>query len=232
VDGVTLEEFEADLKDNLYRVWNRMSSGSYFPPPVRGVEIPKPHGQGVRMLGVPSVADRVAQTVVARVLEEKVEPVFHPDSYGYRSGRGALDAVAACRKRCWSTDWVIDLDIRAFFDTVPWDLVVKAVEANTDLPWVVLCVKRWLEAPLALPDGTLRQRDRGTPQGVCDLTCPGESVPSLCVRLVDGQGISWHQVRALCGRCCGALRQRSAGRACVDGTSGTDEEGRVGTAPR
>lgn len=165
VDGVTLEGFEADLRNNLYRVWNRMSSGSYFPPPVRAVEIPKPHGPGVRTLGVPSVADRVAQTVVARVLEEKVEPIFHPDSYGYRPGRSALDAVAACRTRCWSTDWVIDLDIRAFFDTVPWDLVVKAVEANTDLPWVVLYVKRWLEAPLALPDGTVRQRDRGTPQG-------------------------------------------------------------------
>jgi group II intron reverse transcriptase/maturase len=165
VDGVTLEEFEADIKSNLYRVWNRMSSGSYFPPPVRGVEIPKPRGQGVRMLGVPSVADRVAQTVVARVLEEKVEPIFHPDSYGYRPGRGALDAVTACRKRCWKYDWVIDLDVQKFFDTVPWDLVVKAVMANTDLPWVVLYVKRWLEAPLALPDGSLRLRDRGTPQG-------------------------------------------------------------------
>jgi group II intron reverse transcriptase/maturase len=165
VDGVTLEEFESDLKSNLYRVWNRMSSGSYFPPPVRGVEIPKPHGQGVRMLGVPSVADRVAQTVVARVLEEKVEPIFHPDSYGYRPGRGALDAVAACRDRCWKYDWVIDLDVQKFFDTVPRDLVVKAVTANTGLPWVVLYVKRWLEAPLVLPGGSVRQRDRGTPQG-------------------------------------------------------------------
>jgi group II intron reverse transcriptase/maturase len=165
VDGVTLEEFESDLRSNLYRVWNRMSSGSYFPPPVRGVEIPKSHGQGVRMLGVPSVADRVARTVVARVLEEKVERIFHPDSYGYRHGRGALDAVAACRKRCWKYDWVIDLDIQKFFDSVPWDLVVKAVTANTGLPWVVLYVKRWLEAPLALPGGSVRQRDRGTPQG-------------------------------------------------------------------
>ncbi|MGH9195671.1 MAG: reverse transcriptase domain-containing protein, partial [Acidimicrobiia bacterium] len=117
VDGVTLIGFESDLKNNLYRVWNRMSSGSYFPPPVRGVEIPKPHGPGVRMLGVPSVADRVAQTVVARALEEKVEPIFHSGSYGYRPGRGALDAVAACRKRCWDTDWVINVDIQAFFDT-------------------------------------------------------------------------------------------------------------------
>jgi retron-type reverse transcriptase len=105
VDGITLEEFGTDLKNNLYRVWNRMSSGSYFPPPVRAVEIPKPHGQGTRLLGVPSVADRVAQTVVARVLEAKVEPIFHADSYGYRPGRSALDALAACRKRCWNTDW-------------------------------------------------------------------------------------------------------------------------------
>jgi RNA-directed DNA polymerase len=165
VDGVSIEDFEKDLRNNLFKVWNRMSSGSYFPPPVRAVEIPKAHGQGTRILGVPAIGDRIAQTVVARVLEERVEPVFHQDSYGYRPGRGALDAVAACRKRCWTTDWVIDLDIRAFFDTVPWDLVVKAVEANTDQRWVVLYVERWLAAPLVLPDGKTRQRERGTPQG-------------------------------------------------------------------
>jgi RNA-directed DNA polymerase len=165
VDGCSLEEFEKDLQNNLYRIWNRMSSGSYFPPPVLAVEIPKPHGGGTRVLGVPTVADRVAQTVVARRLEAKVEPIFHPDSYGYRPGRSALDAVATCRRRCWSTDWVIDLDIQKFFDSVPWDLMVKAVEAHTDQPWVVLYVKRWLVAPLQLPDGSLRERDRGTPQG-------------------------------------------------------------------
>jgi retron-type reverse transcriptase len=137
-----------------------MSSGTYFPPPVLAVEIPKPHGSGTRILGVPTVADRIAQTVVAMELERKVEPVFHEDSYGYRPGRSALDAVVVCRERCWKTDWVIDLDIEKFFDSVPWDLVVKAVEANTDLPWVVLYVRRWLAAPLQLPDGTLQQRDR------------------------------------------------------------------------
>jgi RNA-directed DNA polymerase len=144
-----------------------MSSGSYFPPPVAAVEIPKPHGGGTRMLGVPTVADRVAQTVVARRLEGKVEPIFHPDSFGYRPGRSALDAVAACRQRCWRYDWVIDLDVEKFFDSVPWDLVVKAVNAHLDTEerWVVLYVKRWLAAPLQQPDGTLRQRDRGTPQG-------------------------------------------------------------------
>ena len=165
VDGVTIEEFEKDLKNNLYRIWNRMSSGSYFPPPVKAVEIPKPHGDGVRVLGVPCVGDRIAQTVAARRLEAKVEPIFHPDSYGYRPGRSALDAVAACRQRCWNSDWVIDLDVEKFFDSVPWDLMIKAVQAHTDDPWVVLYVTRWLQAPLALPDGTLQQRDRGTPQG-------------------------------------------------------------------
>jgi RNA-directed DNA polymerase len=165
VDGVDLEAFESDLKNNLYKIWNRMSSGSYFPPPVKAVEIPKPHGLGTRMLGVPTVADRIAQTVVAVRLEEKVEPIFHPDSYGYRPGRSPLDAVRACRVRCWKYDWVIDLDVQKFFDSVPWVLVVKAVEAHTDLPWVLLYVKRWLAAPIQLPDGTVQQRDRGTPQG-------------------------------------------------------------------
>jgi RNA-directed DNA polymerase len=118
VDGESIEEFERDLKGNLYKLWNRMSSGSYFPPPVRMVEIPKPGGQGVRVLGVPTVADRIAQTVAKMYLEPKVEPIFHPDSYGYRPGRSALDAVATCRERCWKADWVIDLDIKAFFDTL------------------------------------------------------------------------------------------------------------------
>ena len=165
VDGCSIDEFEKDLKNNLYKIWNRMSSGSYFPPPVLAVEIPKPHGGGTRILGVPTVADRIAQTVAARRLEEKVEPIFHPDSYGYRPARSALDAVGRCRERCWRYDWVIDLDIQKFFDSVPWHLIVRAVEAHTDVPWVVLYVKRWLAAPVRLPDGTLAERDRGTPQG-------------------------------------------------------------------
>ena len=167
VDGQSIEAFEADLKNNLYRIWNRMSSGTYFPPPVMAVEIPKPHGGGTRVLGVPCVADRIAQTVAAARLEEAVEPVFHPDSYGYRPGRSQLDAAGACRERCWEYNWVIDLDIRKFFDSVRWDLIVKAVEAHTshETRWVVLYVKRWLAAALQLPDGTLQERDRGTPQG-------------------------------------------------------------------
>jgi retron-type reverse transcriptase len=116
VDGCSLEEFEADLSNQLYKIWNRMSSGSYFPPPVLAVEIPKPHDDGVRILGVPTVADRVAQTVVATRLEREVEPIFHFDSYGYRPGRSALDAVGSCRARCWKYDWVIDLDIQKFLD--------------------------------------------------------------------------------------------------------------------
>ncbi len=166
VDGQSLEAFEEqDLKGNLYKIWNRMSSGTYFPPPVKAVEIPKAHGGGTRILGVPTVADRVAQTVVAARLEAEVEQIFHPDSYGYRPNRSALDAVGACRRRCWEYNWVIDLDIRKFFDSVRWDLVVKAVEAHTDARWVVLYVKRWLAAPMQLPDRSLRERDRGTPQG-------------------------------------------------------------------
>jgi RNA-directed DNA polymerase len=141
-----------------------MSSGSYFPPPVKAVEILKPHG-GIRILGVPTVADRIAQTVVAMQLEPRVEQIFHDDSYGYRVRRSALDAVETCRKRCWKRDWVINLDIRDFFGSVDHDLVVKAVEANTDQPWVVLYVKRWLTAPVQYPDGTLVVPDRGTPQG-------------------------------------------------------------------
>jgi RNA-directed DNA polymerase len=165
VDGCTIEEFETELRDRLYVTWNRMASGSYVPPPVKAVEVPKPHGGGTRMLGVPTVADRVAQTVVAMELEKVVEPKFHRSSYGYRPGRSPLHAVEACRQRCFTHPWVLDCDIAGFFDNVPHDLIVKAVENNTDQRWVVLYVKRWLKAPLQHPDGTLEQRDRGTPQG-------------------------------------------------------------------
>ena len=167
VDGQSIVDFEADLRNNLYRIWNRMSSGTYFPPPVRAVAIPKPHGGGTRVLGVPTVGDRIAQTVVALTLEPRTEAVFHRDSYGYRPGKSAHQALAACRERCWKKDWVLDVDIRAFFDSLNHDLVVKAVQANitTEQRWVLLYVKRWLTAPLQLSDGILQQRDRGTPQG-------------------------------------------------------------------
>jgi RNA-directed DNA polymerase len=167
VDGVTLEEFGADLRNNLYKIWNRMSSGTYFPSPVLAVEIPKLHGGGTRTLGVPTIADRVAQTVAAAALAPRTEAIFDGDSYGYRPGRSALDAVAVCRTRCWKKDWVIDLDVQKFFDSVPWDLMVKAVQANITAgqEWVLLYVRRWLAAPLQMPDSELAGRDRGTPQG-------------------------------------------------------------------
>lgn len=164
VDGVTIEAFESDLQNNLYKIWNRMSAGSYFPPPVRLVEIPK-SGSGTRILGVPTVADRVAQTVVANYLMGRVERKFHPDSYGYRPHRSAHDALEVTRRRCLEKAWVVDCDIQGFFDNVDHDLMIKAVAANTDEDWVLLYVRRWLSAPLHHDDGTMVARDRGTPQG-------------------------------------------------------------------
>jgi RNA-directed DNA polymerase len=162
-DGITIEQFEEDLSGNLYRLWNRMSSGSYFPGPVRAVEIPKQGG--IRVLGIPNVVDRVAQTAAAMALEPRVEPVFHEDSYAYRPGRAPVDAVAVCRERCLKKDWVVDLDIRAFFDSVSWELMLRAVARHSDQKWVVMYVERWLKAPMQRPDGTLVQRVKGTPQG-------------------------------------------------------------------
>lgn len=164
VDQQSIAEFDQDVQSNLYKLWNRLSSGSYFPPPVRAVEIPKNTG-GTRTLGVPTVADRIAQTAVCMVLEPELEPVFHEDSYGYRPGRSALQALAVTRRRCWDDDWVIDLDIRAFFDTIDHELLMRAVRHHTDLPWVMLYVARWLSAPLQHIDGTRTTRDRGSPQG-------------------------------------------------------------------
>jgi RNA-directed DNA polymerase len=163
VDEQSIEEFEQDLSGNLYKLWNRLSSGTYFPPPVRAVEIPKRDGSS-RVLGVPTVADRIAQTVVRLYLEPSVEPVFYEDSYGYRPGRSAHDALGVCRERCWRNDWVLDMDIRKFFDSVSWDLTLKAVAHHSDQRWIVLYVQRWLKAPLQTEDGSLVERDRGTPR--------------------------------------------------------------------
>ena len=160
VDGQSLAAFEKDLKGNLYKVWNRMSSGSYFPPPVKLVETTKDDG-GIRPLGIPTVADRVAQTAGKMAFEPSVEPVFHPSSYGYRPGRSALDAVGVARKRCWELDWVVDLDIKAFFDSLDHDLVERAVAHHTEVPWVRLYISRWLRAPVQMPDGTLVPRTKG-----------------------------------------------------------------------
>ena len=163
VDGQSIAAFEERLEDNLYKVWNRMSSGTWFPPPVRAVEVPKPGG--TRTLGVPTVADRVAQTVAARRIEAVAEQFFHRDSYGYRPGRSAHDALAVARARCWKYDWVLEFDIRRFFDSVPHDLVVRAVEGLGLPPWVLLYVQRWLTAPVQVPGGEVRARGMGTPQG-------------------------------------------------------------------
>ena len=163
VDGQSIEEFEADLKNNLYKLWSRMSSGSYFPPPVRRVEIPK--GEGTRPLGIPTVADRIAQTVVKRFLEPLVEPWFHCDSYGYRPGKSALDAVGVARWRCWRYAWVLDLDIKAFFDSIETDLLMRAVRKHMDCPWALMYIERWLTAPMQATDGSRIARERGTPQG-------------------------------------------------------------------
>lgn len=165
VDDQTIAEFEKDLSNNLYRLWNRMSSGSYMPPPVRRVDIPKGDGRGTRSLGIPTVSDRIAQMVVKRYLEPVLEPVFHDDSFGYRPGRSAHDALAAARQRCWRFDWVLDLDIKGFFDNIDWELLMRAVRRHTDCAWVLLYIERWLKAPVSMPDGALVSREKGTPQG-------------------------------------------------------------------
>ena len=164
VDGESLESFESNLKNNLYKLWNRMSSGSYFPPPVRAVEIPKKSG-GVRVLGVPTVADRVAQMVVKIYFEPRVEPYFHSDSYGYRPGKSAHDALAVTRERCWKYDWVLEFDIKGLFDNIDHELLMKAVRKHTGNPWVILYIERWLKAPFQMPNGAVVERTKGTPQG-------------------------------------------------------------------
>jgi RNA-directed DNA polymerase len=164
VDGVSLAEFEKDWQNHLYRLWNRMSSGSYMPPPVKLVEIPK-KGGGVRPLGIPTVSDRIAQAVVAGLLEKAVELVFHEDSYGYRPGKSAIQALEKTRVRCWKYDWVVDLDIRSFFDNLPHDLLMKAVRKHMDCKWALLYIERWLVAPLQKEDGMIEARTKGVPQG-------------------------------------------------------------------
>jgi len=164
VDKESITDFERDLKGNLYKIWNRMSSGSYVPPPVRTVAIPKKAG-GERMLGIPTVADRVAQMVVKLHFEPIVEPHFHEDSYGYRPNKSAIQAVGVTRKRCWRYDWVLEYDIKGLFDNIDHELLMRAVRKHTESKWVLLYIERWLKAPFQKGDGTQNERMKGTPQG-------------------------------------------------------------------
>ena len=164
VDEESIKDFEQKLKDNLYRIWNRMSSGSYLPPAVRTVAIPK-DGGGERKLGIPTVGDRVAQMVVEMQMEPAIEPLFHEDSYGYRPLKSAHDAVGTARQRCWRYDWVLDLDIKGFFDNIPHELMMRAVCKHAREKWVVLYIERWLKAPAQDEQGRLTERNKGTPQG-------------------------------------------------------------------
>lgn len=164
IDGESIEDFEGNLKGNLYKIWNRMSSGSYFPPAVKTVEIPKADGKK-RKLGIPTVSDRIAQMVVKIYLEPTVEPYFHPDSYGYRPKKSAIQALGVARKRCWDYDWVVDIDIKGFFDNIDHELMMKAVGKHTQEPWMLIYVQRWLEAPAQEVDGNITKRSKGTPQG-------------------------------------------------------------------
>jgi RNA-directed DNA polymerase len=164
IDGVSLAMFEADLTGNLYKLWNRLSSGSYFPPPVKQVEIPKRNG-GVRILGVPTIADRIAQQVIVARIGGDLHGVFHPDSHGYQLDKSAADAVANTRKRCWEYDWVVEFDIRRAFDELDWDLLRKAIAKHIKDPWCVLYIERWLTAPAVSPGGQSVQRTKGVPQG-------------------------------------------------------------------
>lgn len=163
VDGQTIEQFEADLKGNLYKIWNRMSSGTYFPPPVRAVSIPKKSG-GERILGVPTVSDRIAQMVVKQLIEPDLDPIFLPDSYGYRPRKSALDAVGVTRERCWKFDWVLEFDIRGLFDNINHELLLKAVRKHVNCKWALIYIERWLKAPME-QDGIRKERTLGTPQG-------------------------------------------------------------------
>ncbi len=199
VDGQSIEDFDRDLNKNLYRIWNRMCSGSYFPPPVRRVDIPKGDSGETRPLGIPTVADRIAQMVVKRYLEPILEPVFHADSYGYRPGKSAHDALAVARRRCWSHDWVLDLDIKSFFDEIDWGLLMRAVRRHTDCKWVLLYLERWLEAPVSMPQEPWSNGERN-PARRCRQPCAGESLPSLCVRFLDEPGTPRHPVRTICRR--------------------------------
>ena len=164
VDEQSIADFENNKKNNLYKIWNRMSSGSYFPKPVKAVAIPKKSG-GTRLLGIPTVEDRIAQMVVKLYLEPNVEPVFYKDSYGYRPNKSAIQAIEVTRTRCWRKDWVLEFDIKGLFDNIRHDYLLEMVKRHTKEEWILLYIKRWLEAPFQMEEGTIVPRTSGTPQG-------------------------------------------------------------------
>lgn len=164
IDEQSIADFEENLKDNLYKIWNRMSSGTYFPKPVKAVAIPKKNG-GTRILGIPTVEDRVAQMVAKIYFEPNVEKIFHEDSYGYRLNKSAIQAVGVLRERCWRKDWVVDFDITGLFDNIKHDYLIEMVKRHTKEQWIILYIKRWLKTPFKMQDGTIVERTAGTPQG-------------------------------------------------------------------
>ena len=198
VDGESIKAFDRDWSRNLYRIWNRMSSGSYFPPAVKAVPIPKKTG-GERILGVPTVSDRIAQTVVTLVLEPLLEPVFHDDSYGYRPGKSAYDALSVTRKRCRERDWVLEYDIRGLFDHIDHQLLLKALRHHCSEPWVLLHVERWLTALMQGRDGKQTARTVGTPQGGHLVAGTGKPVPALCTGSLVGHASPGHSFLPLRG---------------------------------
>ena len=164
IDDESISRFEENLKNNLYKIWNRMSSGSYFPPPVKAVEIPKKNG-GKRMLGIPTVSDRIAQMTVKIYFEPLVEPHFHPDSYGYRPSKSQIEAIGITRQRCWKYNWVLEFDIKGLFDNIDHELLMKAVRKHTESKWIITYIERWLKAPFQTKEGNIIERKSGTPQG-------------------------------------------------------------------
>lgn len=164
IDGISLKEFQAREEDHLYVVYNRMSSGSYFPPGVKQVRIPKRSGKK-RKLGIPTVRDRVAQTVIKELIEPRIDKVFYEESYGYRPNKSAHQALDKVRKNCWEKAWVIDLDIKNCFDSIDHQLLMKAVDKHVSEKWIKMYIRRWLEAPVVTQTDTIEKEGKGTPQG-------------------------------------------------------------------
>ena len=213
IDAETIERFETKLAANLYKLWNRMSSGSYFPPPVKAVPIPKKSG-GVRVLGIPTVSDRIAQTAVKMWLEPQLDPIFHRDSYGYRPGKSALEAIAVTRRRCWDQDWVVEFDIRGLFDNLDHGLLMTALRKHCQEPWILLYVERWLKAPMQSAEGQLRARQGHAARRRC-VADPGQSVPALCVRSLGDAASARRPVCPVRRRRRASLQEPTAGGICA-----------------